>query len=40
MLRKSFQRAYFSTAESTRRVYRIPGKNINVASHNEERRDE
>ena len=40
MLRKSLQRAYFSTADSTRRVYRIPGKNINVASHNEERRDE
>ena len=40
MLRKSFHRAYFSTAESTRRVYRIPGKNINVASHNEERRQE
>ena len=49
MLSKSIQRASFSSqsaaaatgsAESTRRVYKIPGKNINVASHNAERRTE
>ena len=40
MLRKTFQRAYFSTADSTKRLYKIPGKNINVASHNDERRAE
>lgn len=46
MLRRAIQRASFSTqsatpaAESTARVYRIPGKNINVAAHNEERRNE
>ncbi len=40
MLKKSLQRAYFSTADSTKRIYKIPGKNINVASHNEERRPE
>lgn len=40
-MNKSLQKACFSAeASSMRRVYRIPGKNINVASHNEERRAE
>ena len=40
MFGKSLAKATRSTAESTRRMYKIPGKNINVASHNEERRAE
>ena len=41
MLSKALKRANFSTsADSLKRVYKIPGKNINVASHNEERRAE
>ena len=41
--KRALQKASFSStpaANSLRRVYKIPGKNINVASHNEERRAE